>query len=302
MNVHALPCVPSRQLKKLVKRGLRVRKRNPVQWAWAKASFALIMSKKFTSAQTSHTAALHSRLVQFQLPIIKQWKQLFNPARDNGGLFWSKTPPVVPLKFLPITTGPTSPKVCLFILFWSLFHRESGTDCCLVCRGPYNIPFSLQTPRCSPIGTWNGQLKARNCLFHQLPLLHDQLGERSRLEIQKVTSQRVNLNAYEVDHFPQQGFFSLLLSPLFKSNLSTVTMCVWPQTTKFTHEITFQPLSYIYMYINIPHKGTLVMPEKRNGDFSYICYHSKNLHNGYSLHMECNYHQADLLLTRLEMF
>ncbi len=43
-------------------------------------------------------------------------------------------------------------------------------------RASANIPLSLQTHRCSTNCTWNGQLKARNCLFHQLPLLRDQLG------------------------------------------------------------------------------------------------------------------------------
>lgn len=153
--------------------------------------------------------------------------------------------------------------VC-FILLCSLFQRERVTDCCPVCRGPYNFPFLLQMPRCSLVGTWNAQLKARNCLFHQLPLLRDQLGERSRLEVQKVISQCVYLNAYEVGHFPHQGFFSLLFSPLSKSNLSMVAVCARPPTTKFTHKIT----CYIYMYIKIPHNTTLVMLEKRDGNSS----------------------------------
>lgn len=171
-----------------------------------------------------------------------------------------------------------SKSVCLFILFWSLFHRESGSDCCLVCRGTYNIPSSLQMPRCSPIGTWNGQLKPRNCLFHQLPLLRDQLGERSRLEIQKVTSQRVYLNAYEVVHFLQQGFFSLLLSPLSKSNLSKVAVCAQPQTAKFTQKITSTNSTMFTCILKFHTRAHWLCWRRGMVTLPYLRYHSKNLH------------------------
>lgn len=113
-------------------------------------------------------------------------------------------------------------------------------------RASANIPLSLQTHRCSTNGTWNGQLKARNCLFHQLPLLRDQLGNnlisvagKIRIEDTKgYISVCLSKCIWSVSFFsemPPSSARSLSLRcKLFEGAHA------WLRRTKFTHEITFQ--------------------------------------------------------------
>lgn len=73
-----------------------------------------------------------------------------------------------------------------------LLSGKSGTDCDGVCQALANVLFSLHPRHAHTYTgtlsrgsrtqvytkhTWNAQLKARNCLFHQLPLMRDQLGD-----------------------------------------------------------------------------------------------------------------------------
>lgn len=112
-------------------------------------------------------------------------------------------------------------------------------------RPSANIPVSLQTHRCSTNATWNGQLKARNCLFHQLPLLRDQL-ENNLISL-----------AGKIRIEDTKGYVSVCLSkciwsvPFFSEmpsshacslSLRCVRRCTraWLQRTEFTHEIAFQ--------------------------------------------------------------
>ncbi len=127
-------------------------------------------------------------------------------------------------------------------------------------RASANIPLSLQTHRCSTNGTWNGQLKARNCLFHQLPLLRDQLGNNlisvaGKIQIEDTKgyiSVCLSKCIWSTSFFSECPLRSLVLS------LSDVN-CVrgrmhdygGPNSLMKSH---FNTLSYIYMYIKKPTK------------------------------------------------
>lgn len=114
-------------------------------------------------------------------------------------------------------------------------------------RASANIPLSLQTHRCSTNGTWNGQLKARNCLFHQLPLLRDQLGnnlisvagkiqiEDTKGYISVCLSKCIWSTSFFLRNTPFVRSFPLLLRCKLCEGAHA-----WLRRTKFTHEIAFQ--------------------------------------------------------------
>ncbi len=130
-----------------------------------------------------------------------------------------------------------------------------------------NIPLSLQTHRCSTNCTWNGQLKARNCLFHQLPLLRDQLGNHLISVAGKIQIEDT------------KGYISVCLSkciwstsfflrnaPFIRSFSLSQMQTVWrgcmhdyggPNSLMKSY---FNTLSYIYMYIKNPQTGISVIP------------------------------------------
>ncbi len=113
-------------------------------------------------------------------------------------------------------------------------------------RASANIPLSLQTHRCSTNGTWNGQLKARNCLFHQLPLLRDQLGNNLISVAGKIQIEDTKgyISVCLSKCIWSTSFFSEM-PPSFACSLSLrCKLCegahAWLRRTKFTHEIAFQ--------------------------------------------------------------